>query len=161
MEDDIQILRPKATKTILLVIVCLTFTVAGIMMTEKESLKGWLIASFFGLGLIVFIIQLFPGSTQLTLTEEGFIITGLFRSHLTKWSDVKAFKINYLGRNRAVMFDYVDNHTKHKIGKIISKSLSDSHGALPGNYGLKVTELLNLMNDWKIKYGNRADHPKV
>ena len=153
MTHDKQILRPKATKTILLGIVCLAFTVGGIMMWEDESLKGWLIASFFGLGLIVFIIQLIPRSTQLTLTKEGFIMTSLFRSHLTKWSDVKVFKIDYLGRNKAVMFDYVDKHTKHKIGKIISKSLSDSHGALPSNYGLKVTDLLNLMNDWKNKYG--------
>jgi len=153
MTNDQQILRPKTTKTILLGIVCLAFTVGGIIITDEDNLKGWLIASFFGLGLIVFIIQLIPGSTQLTLTKDGFIMTSLFRSHITKWPDVKAFKIDYLGRNKAVMFDYVDNHTKHEIGKIIAKSLSDSHGALPSNYGLKVTELLSLMNDWKNKYG--------
>jgi hypothetical protein len=152
MTDDKLILKPKATKTILLGIICLVFIVGGIMMTEQEGLKGWLIASFFGLGLIVFIIQLIPGSTQLTLTKEGFIMTSLFRSHLTKWSDVKAFKIGYLRRNKVVMFDYVDNHTKHEIGKFIAKAISDSQGALPHNYGLKVTELLNLMNDWKYKY---------
>ena len=45
MTDEKQILRPKATKTILLGIVCLAFIVGGILMTEEESLKGWLIAS--------------------------------------------------------------------------------------------------------------------
>jgi hypothetical protein len=153
MTDDKKILRPETTKTIVLGIVCLAFIVGGILMTEEESLKGWLIASFFGLVLIVFIIQLIPGSTQLTLTKAGFIMTSLFRSNFTKWSDVKEFKIGYLGRNKAVMFDYVDNHTKYGIGKLVAKSLSGSHGALPNNYGLKVTELLNLMNDWKNKYG--------
>ena len=153
MTDVTQILKPKATKTILLGIVCLAFFVGGILIAKEESLKGWLIASFFGLGFIVFIIQLIPGSTQLTLTKEGFIMTSLFRSHFTKWSDVKVFKIGYLGRNKAVMFDYVDNHTKYEFGKIVSKSLSNSHGALASNYGLKVTELLNLLNDWKNKYG--------
>ena len=153
MTNDKQILRPKATKTILLGLVCIAFIVGGIILNKEDSLKGWLIASFFGLGLIVFIIQLIPGSTQLTLTKEGFIMTNLFRNHLTKWSDIKEFKIGYLGRNTAVMFDYVDNHTQYEIGKIVAKSLSDSHGALPSNYGLNVTELLNLMNDWKNKYG--------
>ena len=151
--DDKEILKPKTTKTILLGIVSLTFTIEGIMLTDKESLKGWLIASFFGLGLIVFLIQLIPGSTQLTLTKEGFIMTSLFRSHLTKWSDVKEFKIDYLGRNKAVMFDYIDSYRKHQIGKTIAKSLSDSHGALPSNYGLELTELLNKMNECKNKYG--------
>lgn len=152
MTNDQQILRPKATKTIFYGIVCLTGSVGGMIITDEENLKGWLIASFFGLLLIVFVIQLIPGSTQLTLTKDGFIMTSLFRSHITKWSDVKAFKIGYLGRNKAVMFDYVNSHLKHEIGRVVAKSISGSHGALPSNYGLKVTELLNLMNDWKNKY---------
>jgi hypothetical protein len=155
MTDDKQIFRPKITKTILFVIVCLAFTIGGITMTDEDRLTGWLCASFFGLGVIVFLIQLIPGSTQLTLTKEGFIMTNLFRSHLTKWSDVKEFKIGYIGRarNKFVMFDYTNKHKKYGIGKSIAKSLSGSHGALPSNYGFKVSELVSIMNDWKNKYG--------
>jgi hypothetical protein len=153
MTDDKHILRPGIIQPMILGLVSLTFSIGGLMMTHEESLKGWLIALFFGLGLIVSIIQLIPGSTQLTLTKEGFTMTSLFRNHFTKWSDIKTFKIGFLGRNKAVMFDYVDNHQKHKIGKNLSKFIADSHGALPSNYGLKVTALVHLMNQWKNKYG--------
>ena len=133
-------------------IVSLAFTIGGLLMTKDEGLMGWLIASFFGLCLIVFLIQLIPGSTQLLLTKDGFTMTSLFRSHFTKWADVKSFELGYLGRNKAVMFDYVDSHKKHSIGKSIAKELSGNHGALPDTYGMEVTELLILMNESKKKY---------
>jgi hypothetical protein len=153
MANDTIMLRPKAPKTILLALVSLVFTAGGILIAQKESLKGWSIAAFFGLGFIVFIIQLIPGSTQLTLTKDGFIMTSLFRSNLTKWTDVKAFKLGYLGRKQAVVFDYSSTHKKHAVGKLIAKKLSNSHGALPSNYGLPHAELLSLLNSWKDKYG--------
>lgn len=153
MEAENQILRPKNIKTILLAVISLAFTIAGVFMTKDENLTGWLAALFFGLCFIVFLIQLIPGSTQLKLTQQGFIMTSLFRSHFTKWSDVKSFKIGYLGMNKTVMFDYADTYKKQEIGKSIAKALSDSHGAIPSTYGLKATELLYIMNDWKNKYG--------
>lgn len=153
MTDDKQILRPKAIKTIFRGVFCLALTIAGIMMTKDESLRGWLVASLFGILSLVFIIQLIPGSTQLTLTKEGFIITNLFRSKMTKWTDIKIFGIGIIGRNEAVMYDYVDTDTKHKVGKNIAKSFSNYHVALPSNYGLELSELLDLMNYWKNRYG--------
>jgi hypothetical protein len=152
MEKETQILRPKYYKTVLLIIVSLAFTIGGLWMTKDEGLMGWLTASFFGICLLVFLIQLLPGSTQLLLTEDGFTMTSLFRSHFTKWTDVKSFKLGHLGRNKAVMFDYVDSHTEHTTGKSISKQLSGSHGALPDTYGMKATELLTLMVETKKKY---------
>lgn len=148
------VLRPKTTQTILLAAVCLLFIIGGIIISKEETLKGWLVISFFGSGLIVFLVQLVPGSVQLTLTDQGFIITSLFRSHLTKWSDIKLFKIGYLGRKKAVMFDFVDDYQGQETGKMIASALSGSHGALPGNYGLKIPDLLDMMNQWKDKYGS-------
>jgi len=153
MTKGIQIFRPKYFKTVLLIIVSLGFTIGGLLMTKDEGIMGWLVTSFFGLCFLVFLIQLIPDSTQLLLTEDGFTITSLFRSHFTKWTDVKSFEIGYLGRNKAIMFDYVDSHKEHKTGKSIAKQLSGSHGALPSTYGMKVTELLTLMNESKKKYG--------
>ncbi len=152
MKTEKQILRPKITKTILLAATCLVFIIGGIIICKEEALKGWLIVTFFGSGLIVFLVQLVPGSTQLTLTEEGFIMTSLFRSHLTRWTDIKLFKIGYLGKNKAVMFDFVDDYQGQETGKIIARALSGSHGALPCNYGLKLSDLLDIMNQWKNKY---------
>lgn len=155
MNTEEQILRPKNPKTILLALVSLVFTIGGIFIVKDESLKGWLIISFFGLCFLVFLVQLLPGSTQLKLTKKGFIMTSLFRSHFTKWTDIKTFQTGYLGSNKTVMFDYIDNHKKHSTAKIFSKQLSGSHGALPSTYGLKATELIRLMNEWKNRYGEQ------
>lgn len=132
-------------------LVSLLLTVGGVFMAEEEPLKGWLITSFFGLCLLIFSIQLIPGSTQLTLTKEGFKATSLFRGHFTKWSDIEGFKVGYVGKTRFVKFDYTSKHKKHKIGKGLAKFLSGNHGALPNTYGLTLKELCELMNEWKSR----------
>jgi len=149
MKPDELILRPKKSKIILLAFVSFMFTIGGIFIIKDEDVKGWLISIFFGLCFTVAIIQLIPGSPQLKLTTEGFIMTSLFRSHFIKWEDIKHFKEGYTGTKRSVVFDYVDSHNKFSIGKNIAKQLSDSHGALPDTYGLKTSELVRLMNKWK------------
>lgn len=149
MLEDKLVLRPNPNRTILLGLVCLAFTVGGLLIAQQAIVKGWLIASFFGLGVFVFIIQLIPGSSQLSLTKEGFITTSLFRSHFTDWSDIEQFEVGYVGKSKFVKFDYKANHKKHKTGKGIAKFLSGNHGALPSNYGLSLSELCDLMNEWK------------
>lgn len=153
MKTERQTYRSKNPKTLLLGLVSLLFVVGGVFMTEDEPIMGWFVTSFFGICLLVFLIQLIPGSTELTLTKDGFEMTSLFRKSTTKWTDVDSFKIGYLGQNKTVMFDYIDGHNKHETGKLIAKGLSGSHGALPTTYGLKATELLRILNEWKNKYG--------
>ncbi len=155
MKHEKKIYRPKNPKIILLGLISLILMVGGTFIIQDEALKGWLITSFFGLCLLVFIVQLIPGSTELKLTEEGFEMTSLFRKSITKWTDVKSFKVGYLGQNKTIKFDYVDRYIKHTIGKSIAKQLSGNHGALPTTYGLKATELLKIMNRWKNKYGTQ------
>lgn len=152
MNKEVRKYRPKSSKTILLGLTSLLFTVGGILIIQDEPIKGWLITGFFGLCQLVFIIQVIPGSTELKLTNKGFEMTSLFRKSLTRWSDVKSFKIGYLGQNKTIMFDYIDGHDQHQTGKLIAKNLSGSQGALPSTYGLNANELLEIMNEWKQKY---------
>ena len=149
MLEDKLVLRPKPFKTIVFAVTSLLFVAGGIFMIEEEGWKGWLITSFFGLCFVTFIIQLIPGSTQLTLTQEGFTTTSLFRSHFTEWSDIEQFEVGYVGKSKFVKFDYKANHKKHKTGKGIAKFLSENHAALPSGYGLSLSELCDLMNEWK------------
>ncbi len=153
MKNERLKLRPKLGKNILLLFASIIFTIGGYFMLDEQPLEGWLGMMFFGLCSLVFLLQIIPGSTELTLTNDGFEMTSLFRKKLTKWKDVKVFRIGNLGRNQTVMFDYVNQHDGYKAGKSISKRLSGSHAALPTTYGLEANELLNLMNIWKKKYG--------
>jgi len=153
MKTERQTYKPRNPKTLLLGLVSLIFVVGGVFMTKDEPVMGWFVTSFFGICLLVFLVQLIPGSTELTLTEEGFEMTSLFRKSMTLWSDIEKFKLGYLGKNKTVMFDYNESHKKQETGKLISKELSGSHGALPSTYGLKASELLKILNEWKNKYG--------
>jgi hypothetical protein len=143
------VLRPKPFKTVLLALTSLLFTVGGILVFEAEKWKGALITSFFGLCFLTFVIQLIPGSIKLTLTKDAFIVTSFFRSTSTRWSDVKEFKIGYIGKSKFLKFDFSDKHSQSSIGKGLAKFLSGNHGALPSNYGMTIAELCNLMNEWK------------
>ncbi|AWI26775.1 STM3941 family protein [Flavobacterium pallidum] len=153
MKNERLTLRPKLGKTILLLIASLAFSIGGFFMINEKSGLGWFGIVFFGLCSLVFIIQMVPGSTELTLSGEGFEMTSLFRKNLIKWKDVKTFEVGNILRNKTVMFDYVDQHNEYNTGKSVAKRLSGSHAALPTTYGLKADELLDIMNTWKNKYG--------
>ena len=144
--------RPKKSKTVLLALVSLVFLLIGLYMIKEEPLKGGMITAFFGICFLVFVVQLIPGSTELKLTEEGFEMTNLFRKNTTKWTDVESFQIGYLGRNKTIMFDFVEQYKKQATGKIIAKQISGNHGALPSTYGLRAAELLQILNAWKTKH---------
>lgn len=151
METEVLILRPRKAKTVLLIIVSLLFVIGGKFMIEDGKQMGWFVSLFFGLCFLVFMVQLIPGASQLKLSEEGFTLTSLFRSHFTKWEDVVSFEEGYIGGKKSVMFNYVESHRKYLVGKNIAKGLSDFEGALPDSYGLKVSELRALMNGRRKK----------
>lgn len=110
--EDKLILRPKPFKTIMFAVTSLLFVAGGIFILKEEVLKGRLITLFFGVCFLIFVIQLIPGSTQLSLTKEGFTTTSLFRSHFTDWSDIEQFEVGYVGKSKFVKFDYKANHKK-------------------------------------------------
>jgi hypothetical protein len=98
----------------------------------------------------VFLIQLFSNTSYLKLTEEGFEVKSLLKSHFTKWSYVEVFGVGYMrGNRKAVMFNYSENHTKPKPGKQIVSAITGGEGGLPNTYGMKAKELAGLMNKWK------------
>lgn len=160
MRNETKILKPNKLKTIGFLLISCFFVIFAFNMIKEEPLMGWIGISFFGLGIIVFIIQLLPNSTYLKLTNEGFEIRNLYKSDFTKRSDVKVFKIGtipmhiyggYVRQKKMVMLDYVKTHKKHRRGKMASKALSGSHGALPDSYGKSIEELVQIMNEWKSK----------
>jgi len=144
-----KILRPSRLKTILLLIVSLAFVATTPITMEKNQTMSWLGAIFFGLVALVFIIQLFPNSSYLKLTEEGFEVKSMYKSHFTKWSDIEYFGVGEISNNKMVMFIYSENHNTQKIGKEIARGLTGGEGGLPNTYGMKADKLADLMNEWK------------
>lgn len=154
MKEETKILKPKRLKTIGLLLISILFVILGIFLIENNSFQRWLGIIFFGICMIVFLIQLIPNSSYLKLTKNGFEIRNLFKSNYTKWSDVETFKTGYIRHSEMVMFDFSKEHNKHNIGKKIAKFLASNEGALPNTYGMKATELAELMNKWKSESNN-------
>jgi len=86
-------LRPAKAKTIGFLLVCLVFAVAGALMVRTGEAMGWL-SVFFGLGCVVFGINLLPGASYLHLGPEGFIPCSLFRRWpQVRWDTVSEFRV--------------------------------------------------------------------
>jgi len=156
-------LRPRKLKTIGFLLIFFAFVYGGFSFMDEKTLLGWSCIIFFGLGAIVFIIQLIPNSSYLKLTEDGFEMRSLYRSYFTKWDEIKSFRAGSISiptyiqfgimhtKKKMVFFDYEKDHKKHRIGKAFSNALSGSQAALPDLYGMKVDDLAKLMNKWKNK----------
>ncbi|PYJ03749.1 MAG: hypothetical protein DME25_11360 [Verrucomicrobia bacterium] len=153
-------LYPKKSKTVLLFIVCLAFVAGGLWLGRKGDKVGWLCAGFFGLGIPVFLLQLHPKCSSLTVTEEGMEIRSLFRSSKVRWSDISDFGVSTLRQqglpvNRMVGFNYSAAYQRASKARSVAKALAGFEGALPNTYGLRPEELAQLLAElhrqWSLK----------
>lgn len=150
MKDEPQIFRPNQLKNSILFLGCSVFVAIGIFIRDSDPKIGWANIIFFGVGVLVSIIQFFPNSTYLKLTNEGFEVKGLLKSNFTKWSDVKDFRKGQIKGNNMIFFDYTDQHKKWNSGKKAAKFLSGNEGAVQSFYNIKTDELLKLMKEYKL-----------
>jgi len=86
------------------------------------------------------------------LSPEGFESRSLFKSHLTKWSEIERFTTARVKYNTLVGFYYSKEYKKAKLLKKVAVALSGVEGMLPDNYGKKPRELAVLMNEWRERY---------
>ncbi|WP_130735852.1 STM3941 family protein [Flavobacterium sp. J27] len=151
MEKEAKIFHQNKLKSFFLFIISLLFVCGGIFITKEKTWLGWSIILFFGLSLIVSIIQFFPNATYLKLDDEGFEVKTLFRSSFTKWSEVTNFRRGNINGNKMIFFDFTEEHTKWKNEKKMAKLLSGMEGAIQSTYTISTEDLLHLMMDYKMK----------
>jgi hypothetical protein len=85
------------------------------------------------------------------LAPEGFTICSLYRKSFIRWSDVQDFRVVVIGLNKMVGFDYAPHYQRAKRTRRISTALSAAEGALPQTYGLRVQQLAELMNLFRLR----------
>lgn len=145
------ILRPGKLTSILLLVGCLIFVVAGVFLGMSGKWIGWLCAAFFGLGIPLAIIQMIPGASSLEVRSDGFEICHVFRKRFIPWSMVDKFHIIDVtpiswSKTKRVGFDLLHPDGKASTGQELSKSLAGSEDMLPDNYGKKADDLVEFMN---------------
>jgi hypothetical protein len=136
-------LRSSRKKMLLMLVGSLMFVAAGFWMLDDHPVSGYASIIFFGLCAVVFCINLFPNSSYLRLTREGFTMCSMFRCRSIEWRHVSHFGISRIGLKKLVGWD--PSHPVSSAGKA-TKAISGYVSALPDTYSLTPEELAELMN---------------
>jgi hypothetical protein len=140
--------RPKKAKTLLFLLLCLAFVACGLLMIHDGKAFGWLGVAFFGLGVIVFTLQLLFDCSHLRVSPSGIEVRSLWRTHSYKWSDISHFFPGHISSRSMVLFDYSPAYHKSRTGRAVAKTLTGAEGALPDTYGFTAEALAEHLNQW-------------
>ena len=146
------VLRPSRTKLLLLLVVCLAFVAAGLVMVRDGEKMGYVCSALFGLGGMVFVVNLHPSAAYLRLEETGFTFCNLFRTHTMLWRDVQNFGVWKNRGNRMVTWNFVASYSGGDRARSITRAFSGFDAGLPDTYGLKATELADVMETFRSRY---------
>ncbi len=143
------VLRPGRLKWAGIGVFCLLFTVAGVWLGSTGDKIGWGCAVLFGLGFLVSAASLLPGATYLRLTDEGFTMCSMYRSHTYRWQDVSGFTVGRVFTNKMVLFNFEPTYQRTPGLRSINVDLVGYEGGLPDSYGLSHEALAELLNQFK------------
>lgn len=161
-------LRPRKGKWALMLLLCTAFVGGGFLMVSRpdsssEKFWGYAGIAFFGLGIVIAIIQFIPGSSFLRLSSDGITVRTMWRSTSYRWSDIERFGVaefttSHGGipqRHRLVGLDFSASYPRRdraQTVKSINRSFTGFEGALPDNYGWDYGELAAHLNRLKQEY---------
>ncbi|MDY0931822.1 PH domain-containing protein [Chryseobacterium sp. CFBP8996] len=139
------ILKPSKIKNIILILISIGFISLGISLLEKNTLIAVLNIVFFGICLIIFIINMIPNSSYLIIDEKGIEMKNLFRTTFIPWQAVSGFKTKFIFVNKLVTFTIDEKLLE-------SSKMKGKTGAFPDTYGMSAKNLANLLNEYKAKF---------
>jgi hypothetical protein len=85
-------------KMLALAVPSAVFTAGGVWMIVDGNAKGYFVAVFFGLCILVFAFQCLPISSYLGLISEGLTLRSRFHNaSLIPWRDVDSFFVAKIG----------------------------------------------------------------
>ena len=149
-------LHTSKAKSLLLLLASLLFTVGGVFMARDGELTGHVGYVFFGLCSLAYVVQLITGGGYLKLKEDEFeFFSGFGRKQCVSRDDVDSFGVAvvrnlsryYVPPTRLVGWNYKQGVDVSKFGRVTSKTLSGREACLPDTYGMKLEELVSLLNE--------------
>ena len=147
-------LKPSPWRLLLLLSISASFVVLGtFLISEGELVGGWFCAGFFGLGVLIAIVSLLPGSSYLDISSAGMEIRSLYRKWFVRWTDVQEFYPVVISNRKMVAWDYSPTYTAQSMGRKISRGVSGVEAALPDTYGMSAESLATLLNEWRAQHG--------
>lgn len=149
-------LRPSRLKWLVVLLVSAMFSGLGIVMfmTGQDAVMSALTAGFFGLGVVVSLLQLFSRTNGLVLHRDGFAWSVFGRQKRFGWDEVSAFHVwsqkqGFVTTSRHVGFTPLGQTGGIVTG--IAKHMTGGSASLPDLYGLKADRLAALMNAFRAR----------
>lgn len=140
--------RASIRTPVMLLIISVLFTIAGIWMIIDGARSGWLVTIFFGLCTIVAVLQLVPIGSSLSVDGDTLTMVHLFRRTTFRRQDFEAFFPIFIGPNRTVGFDYAAGYTRYTRLRAINTAISGGEGAFPHSFGYDPDALADALNRW-------------
>jgi hypothetical protein len=137
---------------------CAIMTAASIWVIADGNWFGYVGTAFFGLGLVVSLLLLWPSSSFLELDDSGLLIRNLFRDSRFSWTAIEIFEARRLGVRKMVTFKFVPQYGESPSVRATAHALSGLEGGLPDTYGRSAEELALMLNEYLQKYRQSATH---
>jgi hypothetical protein len=130
-----------------------TAVIGGVLMSNKEPIIGWVIASLFGLNIPASIMMMLPNAMYLRLDEHGLEKGSLFGSRRVLWKDVKEFRICTIRTSKLIQIVYSNAYYEQKFGSVNASSVYAMDGAIADSYNSTLDDMLHTLNSWKARFG--------
>jgi hypothetical protein len=142
-------LRPSPWKHLALLAISAGFVAGALLVEPANSPLKWFTVAFFGLGVVVALVTLVPGSSYLRLEPDRMSVRTLYRTWHVPWTDVTEFFVAPVGGRGMVCWNYTPESTRQKRGRAVSRAIAGVEAGLPDTYGRPAEELANLLNQWR------------
>jgi len=150
------------------------FTAGGVWMIFDAASSdlyhrtiGILTVIFFGVGILISVIQLLPGAGWLRLDENGFEATSFFfRRQRYRWTDSSDFSdfsdFSAWGIPLAIVVFRALKRGPGVLKKVSASVTGGRNCSLPDTYGMRACDLARLMTAWqKLALAAASDSPKA
>lgn len=157
MSDETIIFRGDPKKAILLMLGSAVFVCLLVFAGNGEAWT-YLGIAFFGLGFLVSLYTILPGTVQLKADRSGVEMKTMFKPMKLAWSDVDEFYVGYirsgLSRTKLIGIKYSKSYIAQKTGRKISESLTGMEGAIPNQFNRSAEEICEVLNSYKRQYSD-------
>jgi hypothetical protein len=151
-----EVLRPRKATWALVLLICAGFVAIGVLVLRDPRAaadRTWAASAtiFFGLGVLIALLQFVPGSSYLLLTPEGLTIRTMWRTTSYRWVDIERFGV----AAQLVGLNFVPAYPRGRLARALMKlnrTLTGFEAALPDNYGRNRAELAAYLNSLKGRY---------
>jgi hypothetical protein len=154
MHNDELVIPGSSKKAITLLFIAVALVAVGIFLIVLGEVWGWVMVSFFALGIPIAIWMLWPNNNYLKLDPKGLEMKALLRPMQLKWTDVDDFYIATIHGNKMIGIRYSSSYARMAIGRKVVSAISGIEGALPDHFQNSPEEICETLNRWREKFGH-------